>query len=92
MLWVFLLGALVGGVLAEMAGDFLLLLGGGISTGVFIGSCQGLLVEWRSARRARTAVWGAAHPVDLQRYALLGGAVGGSIGLALAIVDAWLLG
>jgi hypothetical protein len=92
MVAVFILGVPVGGVLADVAGDFLLLLGGGITTGIFVASCQGLLAERRAGRRARADVWGVARPVDLQRYALLGGAVGGAIGLALAILDACVLG
>lgn len=92
MVAVVLLGVLLGGVLAEVADDFLLLLGGGITTGVFVASCQGLLVEWRNERRARTDVWGVGRPVDLQRYALLGGVAGAAIGFALAIIDAWMLG
>jgi hypothetical protein len=73
------LAAVVVGLAAGAAGDFLMLLTSGIAIGAWIASGVFFVVERASTRQ-----------LDAERYLLVGGLVGGAVGLALAIIDALL--
>jgi hypothetical protein len=87
-----LAGLILGGTLAQAAGDFLLLFTGGLAAGGFSGAVAGLVRDWRRRRSSRgSTTYLYERPGErtaAETMGFYGSLVGGAIGLVVAILDA----
>jgi hypothetical protein len=90
MLVVPTLAMLLAGMAGGPVGDFLALALGGASTGALVSAWLSMIVA-AAHRRQRQSRRDAFFSAELERWAPEGLAIGSATGLALAVLDAWVL-
>jgi hypothetical protein len=74
-----------------VAGDFVATVTGCAGFGSWIAAVVALVVRWRRKRRVGPSPWAVPEPVEAHSYLLAGAAIGGSVGLTIALFDAGVL-